>query len=86
MREVLLPTLKSGDIVIMDNLTPYKNEEPLTLIKTSESASDFFQPTRQTLTRLKRCGVKLTEEGDKSLSESSCVGHNLKKENDAEKE
>ena len=33
VREVLLPTLKSGDIVIMDNLTLHKNEEPLALIE-----------------------------------------------------
>ena len=27
VREVLCPTLKEGDMVIMDNLAPHKNEE-----------------------------------------------------------
>jgi transposase len=31
VREVLRPTLKAGDIVVMDNLTPDKNEETLAL-------------------------------------------------------
>jgi transposase len=33
VREVLLPTLKVGDIVVMDNLTPHKNEETLALLE-----------------------------------------------------
>jgi hypothetical protein len=33
VREVFLPTLKSGDIVIMDHLAPHKNEETLALIE-----------------------------------------------------
>jgi hypothetical protein len=30
---VLLPTLKAGDIVVMDNLTPHKNAETLALLE-----------------------------------------------------
>ena len=30
---VLLPTLRAGDIVVMDNLTPHKNQETLALIE-----------------------------------------------------
>jgi transposase len=33
VREVLLPTLKAGDIVVMDNLTPHKNSETLALLE-----------------------------------------------------
>jgi transposase len=33
VREVLLPTLKAGDIVVMDNLTPHKNAETLALLE-----------------------------------------------------
>jgi len=33
VREVLLPTLHAGDIVVMNNLTPHKNEETLALIE-----------------------------------------------------
>jgi hypothetical protein len=29
VREVLCPTLRPGDIVIMDNLSPHKNEQTL---------------------------------------------------------
>jgi transposase len=43
MREVFLPTLKSGDIVIMDNLTPHKNEETLALIE-AVGVSVWFLP------------------------------------------
>ncbi len=32
VREVLLPTLRPGDIVVMDNLAPHKNEQTLALI------------------------------------------------------
>ena len=40
---VLLPTLKAGDIVVMDNLTPHKNEETLALIE-SVGARVWFLP------------------------------------------
>ena len=29
VREVLCPTLQSGDIVVMDNLSPHKNDRTL---------------------------------------------------------
>lgn len=32
VRDVLCPTLKPGDLVVMDNLTPHKNETTLGLI------------------------------------------------------
>jgi transposase len=32
IRQVLCPTLRPGDIVVMDNLTPHKNQETLDLI------------------------------------------------------
>jgi len=32
VREVLCPTLRPGDVVIMDNLSPHKNEDTLALI------------------------------------------------------
>ena len=37
----LLPTLRAGDIVVMDNLTPHKNEETLALIEAA-GASVWF--------------------------------------------
>lgn len=32
VRQVLLPTLRTGDIVVMDNLSPHKNEPTLQLL------------------------------------------------------
>jgi transposase len=32
VREVLLPALKAGDIVVMDNLSPHKSDDTLKLI------------------------------------------------------
>jgi transposase len=32
VREVLAPTLRAGDIVVMDNLSPHKNDQTLALI------------------------------------------------------
>ena len=43
VRQVLVPTLRPGDIVIMDNLTPHKNEETLALI-TQAGAQALFLP------------------------------------------
>jgi transposase len=43
VRQVLVPTLRPGDIVIMDNLTPHKNEETLALI-TQAGAQVLFLP------------------------------------------
>jgi len=36
VRQVLLPTLRAGDIVVMDNLSPHKNEPSLELLAQAE--------------------------------------------------
>jgi transposase len=41
--EVLVPTLRPGDIVIMDNLTPHKSEPTLALIEQA-GATVLFLP------------------------------------------
>jgi transposase len=43
VREVLCPALRPGDLVIMDNLGPHKNEQTLALI-TAVGASARFLP------------------------------------------
>lgn len=43
VREVLCPTLWPGDIVVMDNLAPHKNEDTVALI-TATGASVRFLP------------------------------------------
>jgi transposase len=43
VRQVLCPTLRPGDLVIMDNLSPHKNESTLSLI-TQSGAEVLFLP------------------------------------------
>jgi transposase len=43
IRQVLCPTLRPGDIVVMDNLTPHKNQETLDLIEQA-GAQVLFLP------------------------------------------
>jgi len=42
VRQVLVPTLRPGDIVIMDNLTPHKNEKTLALIAQAGAQALFL--------------------------------------------
>jgi transposase len=43
VREVLVPSLRPGDIVIMDNLAPHKHDQTLALI-TAAGATTRFLP------------------------------------------
>jgi len=43
VREVLTPTLRPGDIVVMDNLSPHQSDQTLTLI-TNAGARVLFLP------------------------------------------
>lgn len=40
--EVLVPALRPGDLVIMDNLTPHKNQQTLALIETAGARAVFL--------------------------------------------
>lgn len=42
--DVLLPTLRSGDIVVMDNLAPHKNEQTIALIEAAGASVLFLPP------------------------------------------
>lgn len=42
MREVLCPTLRAGDVVIMDNLSPHKNDLTLGLIEQTGATVRFL--------------------------------------------
>jgi len=42
VREVLSPTLKKGDMVVMDNLAPHKNEETIALIEAAGASAHFL--------------------------------------------
>jgi transposase len=43
VREVLVPALKAGDMVVMDNLSPHKSDDTLKLIAEA-GAQVFFLP------------------------------------------
>jgi transposase len=42
IRDVLCPTLRPGDIVVMDNLSPHKSEQTLELISAVGAAALFL--------------------------------------------
>jgi len=42
VREVLGPTLRAGDIVVMDNLSPHKNDQTLALISQAGATVRFL--------------------------------------------
>ena len=42
VREILVPSLRPGDIVIMDNLGPHKNEQTLALIAAAGATARFL--------------------------------------------
>jgi transposase len=42
VREILAPSLRPGDIVIMDNLGPHKNEQTLALIAAAGASARFL--------------------------------------------
>jgi hypothetical protein len=58
VREFLCPALRPGDVVVMDNLGPHKNQETLNLIPKPQPKFFSCQPTRRTSIRLKRGGAK----------------------------
>jgi transposase len=42
VREILCPTLRPGDRVVMDNLSPHKNDHPLALIRATGASVEFL--------------------------------------------
>lgn len=42
VRAILVPTLRPGDIVVMDNLSPHKNEHTVKLIEQAGAAVRFL--------------------------------------------
>ena len=41
---VLIPTLRPGDVVVLDNLSPHKDEETIRLIEQSGARVQFLPP------------------------------------------
>ena len=44
VREVLIPSLKAGDVVIMDNLSAHKNAQTIALIEAAGASVQFLPP------------------------------------------
>ena len=61
VREVLIPTLRVGDIVVMDNLTPHKNEETLALIEEAGACVWFLPPYSPDLNPIEKMWSKLKQ-------------------------
>jgi hypothetical protein len=59
VQEVLCPTLRTGDVVIMDNLSPHKSTQTIELIQQVGAQVLFLPPYSPTSTRLKKCGANL---------------------------
>ncbi len=49
VRQVLAPTLRTGDVVVMDNLSPHRGPETIGIIEQAGGAFAFCQPIRPTL-------------------------------------
>lgn len=61
VREVLIPTLRVGDIVVMDNLTPHKNEETLALIEEAGACVWFLPPYSPDLNPIEKMWSKVKQ-------------------------
>lgn len=62
VREVLCPTLRNGDLVIMDNLSPHKNDLTLDLIMQAGASVAFLpayspdlNPIEKMWSKVKQC-------------------------------
>ena len=61
VREVLIPTLRAGDIVVMDNLTPHKNEVTLALIEEAGACVWFLPPYSPDLNPIEKMWSKVKQ-------------------------
>jgi transposase len=61
VREVLCPTLRAGDIVIMDNLAPHKSAETITLIEARGAEVRFLPPYSPDLNPIEKMWSKVKQ-------------------------
>lgn len=59
VRDVLCPTLRPGDIVVMDNLSPHKSEPTLALIAAAGAHVEFLPPYSPDLNPIEKMWSKL---------------------------
>jgi len=61
VESVLIPTLKSGDVVVMDNLSPHKNSETVGLIEQRGARVLFLPPYSPDLNPIEKMWSKVKE-------------------------
>ena len=59
VQEVLCPSLKKGDIVVMDNLSPHKQEAIITLIEAAGATVCFLPPYSPDLNPIEKMWSKV---------------------------
>jgi transposase len=59
VREVLCPSLRPGDIVVMDNLGPHQNEQTLALLAAAGASVRFLPAYSPDLNPIEMMGSKL---------------------------
>ena len=61
VRHILVPTLRPGDIVILDNLSPHKNADTLTLIEKTGATVKFLPAYSPDLNPIEKMWSKIKE-------------------------
>jgi transposase len=61
VQHVLLPTLRPGDVVILDNLSPHKNSETIRLIEQAGAGVRFLPAYSPDLNPIEKMWSKLKE-------------------------
>lgn len=61
VREVLCPTLRAGDLVILDNLSPHKNDRTLDLIVQAGASVAFLPAYSPDLNPIEKMWSKVKE-------------------------
>jgi transposase len=61
VQHVLLPTLKPGDVVILDNLSPHKNPETTRLVEQAGASVRYLPPYSPDLNPIEKMWSKVKE-------------------------
>ena len=61
VQRVLVPTLRPGQVVIMDNLSSHKNARIQTAIESVGATLEYLPPYSSDLSPIEECWSKLTE-------------------------
>jgi len=61
VRQVLVPTLRPGDLVVLDNLSAHKDREAMQLIESVGAAIQFLPPYSPDLNPIEKMWSKIKE-------------------------